>query len=378
MRNRDAKRVLVITDKTLSNAGVVPLVETTLRELTDAAHQIFDDTESTPTTNCVRRAANAATAFQSDLIVGLGGGTVMDIAKAARIIAANDAEPSEMFGFDQISGDGIPLVCIPTTAGSGSEMSHAVFLQEDEHSKKQLAISGHLRPEAAIVDPYLTVTCPSRITAEGGWAALVHAIEAFLATNFYTIDQQPGTHVPFEGNNPFGDMLVEKSIRLIGQHLQRATVEPEDLAARTGMSLAATLAGSAFANCGPGLVHSLAISVAGDATASYGAAAAVFLPHALQGLIPDRITRIAKIGELLNNEPLGLPPDEAADWTIQRITDLRAELGLPAQLDQIGIAEPDFDSIARQAASIRQLTGLASERSHTCQLDLLHMSQRSI
>lgn len=376
MRKHKAQRVFVITDKVLRNAGVVPLVETTLRELTDATHQIFDDTNSWPSTDCVCRAAMAAADFQSDLVVGLGGGTVLDIAKAARIIAHHDVSTTEMIGFDTISGEGLPLVCLPTTAGSGSEMTHAVYLQ-NEDSPKQPAISGYLRPQYAIVDPYLTVTCPRRVTAEGGWTALVHAIEAYLATNFYAIDQQPGTHLPFEGNNPFGDMLAEKSIRLIGQHLQRAAEEPEDLSARSGMSLAATLAGSAFTNCGPGPVHSLAISLCGNGNATYGAAAATLLPTALQRLIPQSNTRIAKIGELLNNGPLALPPADAAAWTMQRIIDMRRELDLPAHLDQIGITDQQFDVVARHANSISQLTGLASNQNQTSQLDLLQHCYRS-
>ena len=362
IRRRGAKRVFVVADQVLRNAGVVPIIETTINELTDAEYRIYDEGEIEPSTASVRTATESAKEFGADLLVGLGGGSNMDLAKVCRVAMTHEGDPFAWFGFDKVPcaspGEVPPLVCLPTTAGTGSEVSHSAVLRNSDTGNKGAILSQRIRPDIAIVDPYLSVTCPQRVTAESGLDALTHAIEAWTVTNFYAFDEQPGDALPYEGNNPLGDIYAEKAIRLIGKNLLRAFEEPEDLAARSGMSLAATLAGAAFANCGVGLAHALEYPIGQKANCTHGVGNAIVLPEVMRYLKQHRANRLAQVGEFLHDGPLELSRDEMADWAIQRVAELRAATGLPNRLQEVGIEENDLESLATKACSLQRLVDL--------------------
>ena len=266
---REAKRVFLLTDKVLENAGVVEPVKQFV-EHAGAALLVYNEGEIEPSTASVVSANAAAKDFQPDLFIGLGGGSNMDLAKACSAVYALDVEAESLLGFDNVTGCTAPLVCLPTTSGTGSEVSHSCILRNSSTGEKGAILSQYIRPDIAIVDPYLSVTCPQKVTAESGIDALTHAVEAYLVSNFFSFYEDSASGLPYEGNNPFGDMFAEKAIDLIGKNLRRSVEEPEDIAARTGMSLAATLAGAAFSNCGVGLAHALEYPIGSKYRCSHG------------------------------------------------------------------------------------------------------------
>lgn len=216
----------------LEEVGLVAHVVAAIKQ-TEATATLFLDGEVEPSTATVASVVNSASEFQPDLFVALGGGSNMDLAKAAAAAFSHNCCAETLFGYDMVPGPITPLVCLPTTAGTGSEVSHAAVIRNVETGKKASILSQHIRPEVALVDPYLTLSCPAKVTAESGMDALTHAIEAFLVKNFYLFDDDPQQGLAFEGNHPLGDMYAEGAIRLIALSLERATEDPLDLSARS-------------------------------------------------------------------------------------------------------------------------------------------------
>ena len=176
-------------------------------------------------------------------MLGLGGGSNMDLAKITAAVLAHGGTPRDYVGDDQIPGPIFPLICVPTTAGTGSEVSAASVLTDTDNQMKVGILSNYLRPRVALVDPLLTVSCPPKVTADSGIDALTHAIEAYTAVDNETFPLPPGERTVYQGRHPMGDLLAEKAIALVGRHLRRAVADGDDLEAREGMALGATLAG---------------------------------------------------------------------------------------------------------------------------------------
>lgn len=354
---RKAKRVFLITDKVLESAGVVQPAKAFI-EHAKADLFIYNEGEVAPTTSSVNIAADAARDFQPDLFVAIGGGSNMDLAKATCAVVSHDVAPSTLLGFDNVPGPTAPLVCLPTTSGTGSELSHSCILKNSETGKKAAILSQYIRPDIAIVDPYLSVTCPKNVTAESGIDALTHAIEAYLVTNFFSFDEDTESGLPYEGNNPFGDMYSEKAIELVGKHLQRAVDEPEDIAARTGMSMAAMLGGAAFSNCGVGLAHALEYPIGAKYGCSHGIGNGIVLPEVMRFIATSRANRVARIAGLLGAKTDGLPTEEAASVAIKTVADIRAAIGLPERLHDVGADESDLPELAKEAFGLQRLIDL--------------------
>src|SRR6185369_5955787 len=186
----------------------------------------------------------------------------------------------------------------PTTAGTGSEVSHAAVLTDKANHIKVSTLSQFLRPALAVVDPALTDGCPKQITADSGIDALTHAIEAYTAVDFDQLNEPDGLPVAYEGRHPLGDCLAEKAIALIGQHLVAAVQDGTNKAARDGMALAATLAGLAFSNCGVAVVHALEYPIGGAVHVSHGAGNGLLLPFVMRYNLPVRKPVFAKIAVL--------------------------------------------------------------------------------
>lgn len=349
VKRRCAKRILLISDGVLERAGIVPIVQQVLKE-TPAEHELFLVGEVGASTETIEEVAGVARAFQPDLFVGVGGASNMDVAKVCSAVYGHDCQTESLFGFNNVPGPVTPVVCVPTTAGTGGEVSHSASLKVSSNGQRAVVLSEFIRPTVAIVDPYLTVTCPQHATAENGIDALTKAIEAYLVSNFYTFDE-PETGLPYEGNNPFGDMFAEKAIELIGRHLKQAFDEPEYLAARSGMALAATLAGIASSNCGVGLAQALADSVGTASGCSRGTGQGLVLPEVMRYHKLHRAKRLAKTGELLGVDCTGVPADEAADRAVQRVVDIRASIALPRTLREIGVEREQLPRLAELARS---------------------------
>src|SRR5262249_55080104 len=184
--------------------------------------------------------------------------------------------------------------------------SAAAVLTDTENQIKVSILSNHLRPKVAIVDPALTMSCPPKVTADSGIDALTHAVEAYTAVDNVHFPLPPGERSVYQGKNPFADLLAERAIGLIGRHLPPAARKGNDVEARDGMGLAATLAGMAFSNAGVAVVHALESPLGGAVHCSHGAGSGLLLPYVMRYILPARLPQFARIAELLGEDVTGL------------------------------------------------------------------------
>lgn len=356
LTQRSVRRVSIITDRTLMAAGVV---EPILQSLADADIETytFDGGQPEPSIELVETAAQQVGEFTPDAILGLGGGSNMDVAKMAAAIVTHGGSPRDYFGTEKVPGPVLTLVCVPTTAGTGSEVSGASVLSDTENEVKVAGLSRFLRPSLALVDPELTVTCPATVTADSGIDALTHAIEAYTCIDYREIHARipAGEISPFNGNHPLGDCLAEKAIQLIGQHLVTAVKEPDNLPAREGMALAATIAGMAFATCGVALVHALEYPLGGALHVSHGAGNGLLLPYVMQFNLPTRLSRFAHIAQLLGVDTAGLTEQQAAEQAVNAVVRLKSNIGIPTGLRDIGATEEMLPTFAKKSFAIKRL-----------------------
>jgi alcohol dehydrogenase class IV len=296
-----------------------------------------------------------ARAFQPDCLIGLGGGSNMDLAKIAAVLYTHGGEPQQYFGFDNVPGPVLPLICVPTTAGTGSEVSHAAVVTDTANHIKVSTLSNYLRPALAIVDPQLTFSCPPKVTADSGIDALTHAIEALTATDYDQLNLAPGETCAYEGRYPLGECLAEKAIELVGKHLITAVQEPQNAAAREGMALAATLAGLAFSNCGVALVHALEYPIGGVLHCSHGAGNGLLLPYVMRYNLPERLETFSRIAKLLGRRVTGRNINDAAEDAILAVEMLKRSIGIPERLRDIGAQREQLPAFAQKAFAIKRL-----------------------
>src|SRR5260370_24045851 len=241
------KRLFIVTDSILVQAGLVDRVRTPLTER-GMVLEVFDGGEAEPSLRAAEACISQGRRFQPDAVLGLGGGSNMDLAKITATILAYGGGPRDYVGEFKIPGPILPLICVPTTAGTGSEVSAASVLTDAENQIKVGILSHFLRPRVAIVDPFMTVSCPPKVTADSGIDALTHAIEAYTAVDNSDFPIPPGEKTVYQGRHPLADALAAQAISLIGANLRRAVHNGTDLDARAGMAWAAPRAGLAFSN----------------------------------------------------------------------------------------------------------------------------------
>jgi alcohol dehydrogenase len=249
----------------------------------------------------------------------------------------------------------MPLVCIPTTAGTGSEVSLAAVLTDTANHVKVSTLSNYLRPAVALVDPALTDECPRQVTADSGIDALTHAIEAYTATDYDQMQLRADESIGYEGSFPLTDGIAQQAIELIGQHLISAVHHPDNRTARDGMALASTLAGLAFSNAGVALVHALEYPLGGALHCSHGAGNGLLLPYVMRFNLPLRKKKFARIAALLGEKLDGLNDNAAAEMAIRAVERLRAEIGIPQRIRDIGGSEAQLGEFAAKAYAIRRL-----------------------
>src|SRR5262245_4869996 len=334
--DRKLSRAFIITDQRLIDAG---LADRTSQPLCQAqiTTEIFPGGEPEPAISTAVASAEAARRFKPDCIVGIGGGSNMDLAKIVAVLLTHGGEPAKYFSFNNVPGPVLPLICVPTTAGTGSEVSHAAVLTDTANHIKVSTLSQFLRPALAVVDPALTDGCPRQVTADSGIDALTHAIEAYTAIDFDQLDAPDGAPVAYEGRYPLGECLAEKAIRLIGQHLVAAVEGGTNKAARDGMALAATIAGLAFSNCAVALVHALEYPLGGAVHVSHGTGNGLLLPYVMRYNLPAREAAFAKIAALLGEEVAGLDEAAAAERAIAAVERIRGQIGIPTRLRDLGV-----------------------------------------
>jgi alcohol dehydrogenase class IV len=346
------QRVFVVTDKVLARVGILDKVR---ESLGNVAVEVYDGGEPEPSIGMVLRGIAAAKSFRPDVVLGLGGGSNMDAAKLAAIALAHGGDPRDYVGEDKVPGPVLPLVCVPTTAGTGSEVSAAAVFTDTDKQVKVSCLSNYLRPAAAVVDPLLTLSCPAKVTADSGIDALTHAVEAYTAIDNATYPLPAGERSVYQGKNLFADMAAEKAIALVGRFLRRAMADGNDLEARDGMALAATLGGLAFSNSGVALVHAMEYPVGAAVHVSHGAGNGLLLPFVMRYNLPAKRRAFAEIAKLLGEDVSGLDEATAAERAVAAVERLKSEIGIPARLRDLGVREEQLPPFAEKAFAVKRL-----------------------
>ena len=363
MREIGSTRTLIVTDKVLSEkTEIVSRVVASLKG-SDLQVEIYDDVEPDPLVTTAERSIEFARRVRPDGVVGLGGGSAMDVAKATAAALANTVPLRDMWGIGNVPNPGLPTVLLPTTAGTGSEVTPNCVLTDVKpdggHMKKGI-VSPHILARIAIVDPLLTVTAPPGITASSGMDALTHAVETCVSRNA----------------TPLTSPLAFEAIRLIGTSLRRAVANGEDLEARTNMANASLMAGLAFANGFLGAVHAIAMAMGGQFDVPHGIANALLLPYVMEWNEMACTKQFAQIAVALGEPIEGLSERDAAHVASEAVHQLVVDIGLPhtlADLDipRTGIARLAEESFGNQrllknnprTATVKDLTGILESAS---------------
>lgn len=353
-RRLNLRRVVLITDRQLVAAGL----DGRLRQPLEAAGvsvKVFAGGQPEPSLDLVEQCVAEAREFQPDGLLGLGGGSNMDLAKIAAAVLAHGGGPRDYVGEDRVPGPVMPLICVPTTAGTGSEVTAASVLTDTANQIKVGVLSNYLRPAVAVVDPLLTLSCPAKVTADSGIDALTHAIEAYTAVDNEDFPLPDGERTLYQGRHPLGDCLAEKAIELIGRHLVKAVKEPGDLEAREGMALAATIAALSFSNVGVALVHAMEYPVGGAVHCSHGAGNGLLLPFVMRYNLSVRAAQFARVAGLLGEDTAGLSEQEAAERAIAAVERLKATIGIPERLKDLGVVAEQLPLFAEKAFGIKRI-----------------------
>ncbi|MGB3289889.1 MAG: iron-containing alcohol dehydrogenase [Burkholderiaceae bacterium] len=340
LRGRHSQtRLCLVTDHFLHASGVLDGALASLKEAGWQV-QVIDDVIADPPEHIVLQAAEQARQAGAEIIVGLGGGSSMDVAKLLAILLGGDQPLTEMYGIGNVRGNRLPLVQIPTTAGTGSEVTPVSIVTTGETTKSGV-VSPTLYADMAILDAQLTLGLPTKATAATGIDAMVHAIEAYTSKHL---------------KNPVSDMLAIKALSLLSPNLLRACENGKDLAAREAMLLGAMLAGQAFANAPVAAVHALAYPIGGIFHVPHGLSNSLVLPHVLRFNAPDAAPLYAQLAELIVPGCQG--SDEAKTHAfIAHLEGLTQATGIARTLREVGVKQTDLRHMAQEGMKQTRLLG---------------------
>ncbi|MCV6987393.1 iron-containing alcohol dehydrogenase [Mycobacterium shinjukuense] len=305
----------------------------------------------------VASAAATARAVDPDVIVGFGGGSALDLAKLVSLALASDAPLSDFYGENLVRSRVLPVVAVPTTAGTGSEVTPVAVVADPSRSLKVGISSPELVPVAAIVDPELALTCPARVTAFAGIDALTHAIESYSART-PALDLSHTLPV-FVGANRLSAPLGLEAAAALGPSIVRAVTDGSDIRARTDMAYGSMLAGLAFATAGTHLSHAIQYPV-GEATRTpHGLGVGLLLPYVMEACLPAAAAQFARVGEAMGVTETGAGTDDAAAATIRFVVELRRRIGIPHTLAKIGLSRRELPHIIELASTVGRLVNNA-------------------
>lgn len=347
------KRALIVTDERM--VGETVFVE--LHDQLKAAGlmvSVFSGTLPELPAECIAGGVTKGRAFQADLIVGIGGGSCMDAAKIIALLLAHGGDIADYYGEFKVPGPVLPLICLPTTAGTGSEVTPVAVVSDKGRAVKVGIASPHLIPHTAICDPELTYGCPPGLTAVSGADALTHAIEAFT-----TAPRAPGGTVVHEhvflGKNVLSDLYALEAIRLIGRSLARAVRDGAEREARADMMLGASLAGLAFGTAGTAAAHAVQYPIGALTNTAHGLGVAAMMPYVMEFNLPMATEAMAEIAVAMGLPVGELSTAEQAAAAIDGVASLFAEVGIPPDIKALGMSEDKLDWTAEQALAATRL-----------------------
>ena len=324
----------------LTAPPIRPLIDETIGKLQAAGTEIevFDHILAEPTVNDFKQILAKAESFRADSVIGIGGGSVLDITKLVATLLYSDQQVEDCFGTGFIQKKGLWFACLPTTAGTGSEVSpNAILLDERDKLKKGI-VSPYLIADAAYADPKLTLTVPAKVTADTGMDALTHCIEAF--TNKFA--------------HPMVDMYALKGIALLAKNLLRAVKDGNDLEAREACALGSLYGGLCLGPVNTAAVHALSYPLGGEYHIPHGLSNAILLPSVMKFNRPANLRKYAEVAVAMG-APVGKNDDETAQNGVDFIYQLSEAVGIPSKLTDIGIPQDAVPHLAKAAMEVQRL-----------------------
>jgi len=333
------RRAFIVTDTGFLRTGLLDLPQLSL-EQANMAVAVFSGVVADPPEAVVLDAVDAARRHEADLIIGFGGGSSMDVAKLVAVLAGSRQAISDIYGIGKVSGSRLPLVQVPTTAGTGSEVTNIAIVTTGATTKTGV-VAPQLYADLAILDAALTLGLPPMVTAATGIDAMVHAIEAYTSKH---------------KKNPLSDALAREALSLLSRNLIRACEQGDNLEGRQAMLLGACLAGQAFSNAPVAAVHALAYPIGGIFHVPHGLSNSLVLPHVLRFNLPQAASLYAELAAVVVPQASG-SIDARAEALIVAMQQTAKMTGIETSLQQVGIKEADLDRLADDAMLQTRLLG---------------------
>lgn len=324
---------LIVTDQGIIDIGLIKQITSPLIEA-ELDYQCYSSVVADPPEAIVNEAVDFAHQHNIDGVIGYGGGSSLDTAKLVALLANSEEQLADIYGIDLIKGQRLPLILIPTTAGTGSEVTPIAIVTTGETTKAGV-VSSTLLPDVALLDANLTLDLPSQITAATGIDAMVHAIEAYTSVH---------------KKNPYSNMLAKEALSLLSENIIEATFNGKNIDARQAMLLGACLAGQAFANSPVAAVHALAYPLGGHFHIPHGLSNSLVLPHVMRFNFSHAAKEYAELAPFINNSlDLTTSDLKIAENLVNYICILIKKLGLPNNLAVMGIAEDEIELLAESS-----------------------------
>lgn len=333
-----ASHAFVLSDPNLQKIGVTDRVVASL-----SAHglrsTVYTGIEFEPSIQSVAPAAAAAKASGCDLVIGLGGGSTMDTTKAVAVLTKNAGQAEDYLGIGLVKQRGVPVILMPSTSGTGAEITPNALFYVPAAREKRAIVSPHIIPDVALLDPVVTLTVPPAVTAATGLDALSHAVESYTSLNA----------------SPLTDLYALEAIRLIGAHLRTVVANGSDLASREGMLRASLYAGIGIGNAGTNIVHALAYPLQGQHRVTHGVANSLLLPYGMEFNALSNLSKFASVAEALGEPIAGLSPRAAAARSTEACRLLSQDIGIPQTMGEVGIKPQDIEDLVDGAMKMTRL-----------------------
>jgi alcohol dehydrogenase class IV len=333
-----ARKVLIITDKILNQTGLVEKVTVPL-EAEGIQVAIIDEVIPEPPFENLEQIARGIRDQGYDAFIGIGGGSALDVTKALAVMMTNTGDVRELIGIEKVKNKGIPFILIPTTAGTGSEVTYNAIFTDIRDNVKKGIVSPFLLPDVAIVDAELTVTVPPHVTAATGMDALVHAVESYTA----------------QRASELTDGIALHAIQLISRSIRTAVYNGKNIGAREDMAMGSLMAGISLGNAGVGAVHALAYPLGGKFKVPHGVANSLLLPYVMKYNAIANLEKFAQVAKALGENIEGLSLRDAAEVAVRAMAKLSRDVGIPSTLSEVGVTENDIPALAEEASKVDRL-----------------------
>ncbi len=338
--NIGARKALVVTDQGVVNSGIEKKIKDHL-EKNGVSVGIFDKVMSDPDIANAEACIDAVQKDRYDLIIGVGGGSSMDIASIASVMMTNGGTVYDYFGVNLVKNPGIPTILIPTTAGTGAEVTPNAILTDTKERLKKAVVSPHILPRVAIIDPLLHLSMPPSVTSSSGIDALTHAIESYTSNNATILT----------------DLFAKESMIMIGRSLRTAVANGNDLEARYNMAIGSLYSGISLANAGVTAVHALAYPLGGQFNVAHGIANGLLLPYVMEFNVLGNIQKFAQVAQFLGEKVEHLSLLDQAYHAAKTVKAIYRDLKIPQSLTELKVPKEAIPAMAKAAINVTRLMG---------------------